>query len=852
MERKILYVILIVIVTYGAILISYNGNEKILVNSSDYQDYINQKATDYLISKANGSNVDNYISGNKREMYTFLQDTNNETEYRYIGYTPNNYVYFNCDDDSNTDTCEIWRIIGVFEVEDESGNKEKRLKIMKNKSIVKMAFDENEHNDWNNSTIKNYLNDNYFNTLSQSSKEMIGDAKYYLGPINLDSLESAGDEKIYNTNNIYTEERKGLNYSSSSSSWIGKIGLIYLSDYGHTFAKGVSNSCYNNLRTCDSRYAMLGWFSTGTEQFNWTLDLLSTDENAVGVIRPEGGVYFASVKTNLSTQYTATYAVNPTAYLKGSVYIQQGNGTKKNPYMLSLKVQTESKDNNDKYIRYKEYNIGDVVTYNGEKYYVIRTSSSKTSYVTLLKAEYLTVDELYQFGKEDIAVKNGNTPFYTNTSCNSDSNKNGCIINYNNSDIKTIVDNWSGSFVSDLVEVDGYKARLVTTEELHDYLGYDNNQVQTDESLRKTDDVPEWVYKYSCWTMSPYIDSLSQVFSINGSGSAEKRNVYSQACVRPVINLDKCALDGGCLLCKNGYNKTDKIVTVYKEFNVGDIITYKDSDYYVIKESSNSDDAITLLKVNPLTLEEVNTNGEGYINKAIASTKDSVIDVNGYGGVAFYSSELCNSIANRSGCKSDYKYSDVAFIVDSWSKHNLNQEDLKESSRLISIDDLSSDLGYSKIYNPTHIGFNDITSPSWIYSGDYSYWTMSPSEDSESNIWYISKNGALEVDGYDIRNFRNNSDVIYTQVIRPVITLYKTAINGGVWEEIIEVEDSCIEYKKGEDNDLLAEQKDNNTKVAVANTLSSVSSILLIISGLLVISGLLIYRYVYKKLKRNE
>lgn len=848
---------LIVIAIYSIVAITYRKSKNIFVDSIDYQDYINQKATDYLISKSNSIDTENYIAGDKKELYTFLQDTNNETEYRYIGYTPNNYVYFNCDDDSNTDTCEIWRIIGVFEVEDESGNKEKRLKIMKNKSIVKMAFDENEHNDWNNSTIKNYLNDNYFNTLSQSSKEMIGDTKYYLGPINLDSLEPDGDERSYNTNKIYIEERIGLNDSSSSSSWIGKIGLIYLSDYGHTFAKGVSDSCYNNIRTCDSRYARLGWFSTGTEQFNWTLDLLSTDENAVGVIKPNGGVYFASVKTNLSTQYTtiydtATYAVNPTAYLKESVYIQQGNGTKKNPYMLSLKVQTESKDNNDNYIRYKEYNIGDVVTYNGEKYYVIRTSSSKTSYVTLLKAEYLTVDELYKFGKEDITVQNGYMSFYSSSSCNSDYNKNDCIINYNNSDIRTIVDNWSENFASDLVEVDGYRARLVTTEELHDYLGYDNNQVQTDESLQKTDDVPEWVYNYSCWTMSPYIDSLSQVFSINGNGSAERRNVYSKACVRPVINLDKCVLDGGCLLCKNGYNKTEKIVTVYKEFNVGDIITYKDSDYYVIKESSNSDDAVTLLKVNPLTLEEVSANGEGYINKAIESVKDNAIDVNGYGGVAFYSSELCNSTLNRSGCRNDYKYSDIAFIVDSWSIHNLNEDDLKESARLISVDDLSYNLGYEKVNNPTAIRFNDITSPSWIYNSDYTYWTMSPSEDSGSNIWYVSENGVIFVDGYDRRAFINNSDDAYRHVIRPVITLYKTALENGAWEEIIEVEDECIEYKKGEDNGLLPEQKDNNTKVAVANTLSSLSNVLLVVSGLLVISGILIYRYAYKKEKRNE
>jgi len=47
---------------------------------------------------------------------------------RYYGLSPNNYVYFNCSDYTNqtTDTCELWRIIGVFDG---------KLKIMRGSSI---------------------------------------------------------------------------------------------------------------------------------------------------------------------------------------------------------------------------------------------------------------------------------------------------------------------------------------------------------------------------------------------------------------------------------------------------------------------------------------------------------------------------------------------------------------------------------------------------------------------------------------------------------------------------------------------------------------------------------------------
>ena len=46
---------------------------------------------------------------------------------RYIGRDPNNYVYFNCDDyDSpSSSTCELWRIIGIFNENSHGINGEK-------------------------------------------------------------------------------------------------------------------------------------------------------------------------------------------------------------------------------------------------------------------------------------------------------------------------------------------------------------------------------------------------------------------------------------------------------------------------------------------------------------------------------------------------------------------------------------------------------------------------------------------------------------------------------------------------------------------------------------------------------
>ena len=53
---------------------------------------------------------------------------------RYYGANPNNYIYFNCDDYSNqtADTCEVWRIIGVFDG---------KIKLIRNSVIGSYSWD---------------------------------------------------------------------------------------------------------------------------------------------------------------------------------------------------------------------------------------------------------------------------------------------------------------------------------------------------------------------------------------------------------------------------------------------------------------------------------------------------------------------------------------------------------------------------------------------------------------------------------------------------------------------------------------------------------------------------------------
>ena len=82
-------------------------------------------ASEYLAESATNAANAEYNATTKGKMFTFTHGTgeNAVTETRYIGDEPNNYVYFNCDEPQEgveynyASSCEVWRILGTFDVE---------------------------------------------------------------------------------------------------------------------------------------------------------------------------------------------------------------------------------------------------------------------------------------------------------------------------------------------------------------------------------------------------------------------------------------------------------------------------------------------------------------------------------------------------------------------------------------------------------------------------------------------------------------------------------------------------------------------------------------------------------------
>ena len=188
------------------------------------------------------------ILGKKITDTTQIATDDPDNNIRYIGANPNNYVYFNCSDYSNQsdNTCEKWRIIGVFKnMTKEDGSKEDLVKIIRDDSLGNIAWASSNVNDWSTASLQTTLNGDYYN------------GTYATGAFKNDSTRNAIESVVWNlggTADDYTTSSNGLAshwygyergttvYSGRPTTWTGKIALMYPSDYGYATAGGTTTN----------------------------------------------------------------------------------------------------------------------------------------------------------------------------------------------------------------------------------------------------------------------------------------------------------------------------------------------------------------------------------------------------------------------------------------------------------------------------------------------------------------------------------------------------------------------------------------------------------------------------------
>ena len=240
-------------------------------------------------------------------------------------------------------------------------------------------------------------------------------------------------------------------------------------------------------------------------------------------------------------------------------------------------------------------------------------------------------------------------------------------------------------------------------------------------------------------------------------------------CETTQINPDSSVYLAGCTVAgrSTGDYKygSDKSPT-YTAYTIGNQVTYNNNNYYVIKDSGAKESTVTLLKAEPLTVAEVNQFGAGHINRYTYLSVGTADDRNGYGGMAYYSSETCGYVNKTwvsDGCKNDYASSEIKYVVDAWASA---QAPAASDARLITLEDLKS-LGYS---DDSCIQSGNCSksaeAPSWLHINSW-YWTSSQYRGSSSGVWRVCSFGL------------NFNDVYYATygVVRPVITISKSLIS---------------------------------------------------------------------------
>lgn len=485
----------------------------------------------------------------------------------------------------------------------------------------------------------------------------------------------------------------------------------------YSFIPGITTSKLNYMVTEDTPSYIL---TNGENLLYWLMNNRSDAGNETGKI---------------SSKYLSLGKVHNPALIKPTIYLKK-SVLEKNPALVCKNgYQTIKKT------VYKNYFIGDEIDYMGEKYYVIENSLGNKNYVTLLKDKLLTNTEINKYNsdqKQSYKKVIGQTPYYFDSTCNSYTGISTCDKDYNHSAIKKVVDRWASDNFDDgdLVEVNNYKARLLSDAEI--------TPGRETEEFNNTD--------YFYYTMNSCIAG-----SKHKSSSFDE--TYMKYAVRPVIFLKKSYL---------GERNT---------YSVGEKVTDKNGEeYYVQMASDENSNYVTLLKAKPLNQYQVN-----------------LIQEESYGVSSYYASDKCyddlheynffeaQNTENNIGCTNIFEKSYIKDILDNWSIDKLNIDDLVivegYKVRLIRYDELLYFLGYDPknlvtSYSPSLRITESV--PEWVYNKG-AYWTMSGYQDYRNIQFYVEGNGTIDITNkvYDLKG------------VRPVINLNKCVLEGGCTEEEI-------------------------------------------------------------------
>ena len=371
------------------------------------REYINDENTEYGNDTKNKMFVFHHEETEQQRGWSEVE----LTDYRYIGADPNNYVTFNGEEAG-------WRIIGVFTVDDGTGKKETRIKLIRNETLeadeyTRLPWDtkltgigssesDDGSNDWTDANLMMLLNPGYENNpytsggslywnrqagsctfnsyfmdervnyqadcdfrktgLTEEARNMIGNTKWYLGAVSDTLNENNMLTDLGLASDVYRKERGSrICYTEHNCSkersinFVGKVGLLYLSDYGYA-STGMTSDYENYCAETDMSFWFSGipsGFSLEPEINNMSVKLMKYDEDKECYEadwlsnRYDETEYFLtptiSSNSSVSTLFVVFTSslvdydqiVRPVVYLSSDVRLENGSGTIEDPFVFA-------------------------------------------------------------------------------------------------------------------------------------------------------------------------------------------------------------------------------------------------------------------------------------------------------------------------------------------------------------------------------------------------------------------------------------------------------------------------------------------------------------------------------------
>ena len=334
-----------------------------------------------LVSGANKSSTDVYTVPDKTSdscTYTLAYDGTSDNNLRYVGVNPCNYVKIDN---------ETWRIIGIMNnIDDGTGKKESRIKLIRGESIGTYSWDSSESsinngygvNEWSQADLMKLLNPGYesesvggslyynnssgncyssnnngtkacdFTTtgLKTNLKNLVGNTLWNTGSQGTNSLQSVSNglashfysyERSSNNGKICTSGTSCNDTVTRTTTWNGKIGLMYPSDYGYATSGGSTSN-----RTICLNKELSDWNSSSYSDCK-NNDWLYNSSNWQWTISPRA--YSSTARDGFCVDVTGSVysdiagfagLVRPSVYLISKTSILGGEGTLENPYELSV------------------------------------------------------------------------------------------------------------------------------------------------------------------------------------------------------------------------------------------------------------------------------------------------------------------------------------------------------------------------------------------------------------------------------------------------------------------------------------------------------------------------------------